>query len=122
MRAGKIDASTVVEAGAAATGMTGARMFLVAGAPVSVGDLLRGMVVVSGNDAAAALAEAVAGSQAAFVEMMNRQAQRKGLAQPRFVNFTGEPQPDHRPSARDLPTLAPALTRDFPNHYALYGL
>ncbi len=122
MRDGKIDASTVVEPGAAATGMTGARMFLVAGAPVSVGDLLRGMVVVSGNDAAAALAEAVAGSQAAFVEMMNRQAQRMGLANTRFVNVTGEPAPEHRSSARDLATLAAAVIRDFPEHYALYGL
>ena len=122
MRDGKIDAATTVKPSLAATKMPGARMFLVAGTPVTVADLLRGLVVVSGNDAAVALAEAVAGSQAAFVEMMNKQAQQMGLANTRFVNATGEPAAEHRSSARDLATLAAAVIRDFPQHYPLYGL
>ena len=122
MRDGKLDAATMVNPSANAVKRAGARMFLVAGTPVSVADLLHGMVVVSGNDAAVALAEAVAGSEAAFVELMNRQAKRLGLANTRFVNATGEPAPEHRSSARDLATLAAAVIRDFPEHYALYGL
>jgi D-alanyl-D-alanine carboxypeptidase (penicillin-binding protein 5/6) len=122
MRDGKIYAATTVKPGIAATKMPGARMFLVAGMPVTVADLLRGLVVVSGNDAAVALAETVAGSQSAFVEMMNKQAQHMGLANTRFVNATGEPAAEHRSSARDLATLAAAVIRDFPQHYALYGL
>ena len=122
IREGRIDLATMVKPSLAATRMGGARMFLVAGAPVSVSDLLHGMVVESGNDAAVALAEAVAGSEAAFVELMNHQAKRMGLANTRFVNTTGEPAPEHRSSARDLATLAAAVIRDFPEHYALYGL
>jgi D-alanyl-D-alanine carboxypeptidase (penicillin-binding protein 5/6) len=122
MREGKLDASAMVKPSANAVKMAGARMFLTTGTPVSVSDLLHGMVVESGNDAAVALAEAVAGSQAAFVELMNSQARRLGLANTRFVNATGEPAPEHRSSARDLATLAAAVIRDFPEHYALYGL
>jgi len=122
MREGKLDAATMVKPSANAAKMGGARMFLTAGEPVSVSDLLHGMVVESGNDAAVALAEAVAGSQAAFVDLMNQQARRLGLANTRFVNATGEPAPEHRSSARDLATLAAAVIRDFPEHYALYAL
>ena len=121
MRERKIDAETMVKPSAGATKAEGARMFLVAGAPVSVGDLVKGMVVDSGNDAAVALAEAVAGSEAAFVDLMNRQAQRMGLANTRFTNVTGKPGAEHRSSARDIATLAAALIRDFPERYPLYA-
>jgi D-alanyl-D-alanine carboxypeptidase (penicillin-binding protein 5/6) len=99
----------------------GSRMFLEAGKPAAVDDLLRGLIVQSANDAAIALAEAVAGSQEAFVARMNAQAERMGLATTRFMNATGEPAPGHQSSARDLATLAGALIRDFPQHYALYA-
>ena len=121
MREGKLDAATAVKPSATAAKSEGARMFIVANNPVTVDDLLRGMIVQSGNDAALALAEAVAGSEAAFVELMNKQAQRLGLANTRFTNATGRPDPEHRASARDLATLAAAIIRDFPEHYALYG-
>jgi serine-type D-Ala-D-Ala carboxypeptidase (penicillin-binding protein 5/6) len=121
MREGKLDAATRVKPSAAATKAEGARMFLVAGNAVTVGDLLRGLIVHSGNDAAVALAEAVAGSEDAFVELMNRQARRLGLANTHFTNASGKPAPEHRSSARDLATLAAAVLRDFPEHYPLYG-
>jgi serine-type D-Ala-D-Ala carboxypeptidase (penicillin-binding protein 5/6) len=99
----------------------GARMFLSAGQTATVAQLLQGLIVVSANDAAVALAEAIATSEAAFVQRMNRRAQRMGLAHTRFANCTGEPAPGHHASARDLATLAVALVRDFPQHYAMYA-
>jgi len=99
----------------------GARMFLQAGRPVTVDELLQGLIVDSGNDAAVALAEAVAGSEDRFVDLMNRQAARLGLTDTHFVNATGAPAPDHHSSARDLAKLAAALIRDFPDRYALYS-
>jgi len=99
----------------------GARMFLAPGKPVAVRDLLQGLVVASANDAAIALAEAVAGSEPAFVALMNRQAERMGLANTHFANASGEPAPGHHSSARDLATLTLALIRDFPRRYALYA-
>jgi len=121
MREGKVGAATAVKPSAEAAKSEGARMFLVAGNPVTVGELLNGMIVDSGNDAAVALAEAIGGSEAAFVESMNRQAQRLGLANTHFANASGRPAPDHRSSARDLATLASAVIRDFPEHYSLYA-
>jgi len=121
MREGRIDAATTVKPSPEAAKAEGARMFIVAGTAVTVGELLNGMIVDSGNDAAVALAEAVAGSEAAFVERMNRQAQRLGLANTHFANASGRPVPDQRSSARDLATLAAAVIRDFPAQYALYG-
>ena len=122
MREGKLDPAAKVKPSAAATKAEGARMFLKPDEAVTVAELLRGMVVESGNDAALALAEAVAGSEAAFVERMNREARRLGLANTHFANATGIPAPDHRSSARDLATLAAAVIREYPEHYALYSL
>ncbi|MBC8023188.1 MAG: D-alanyl-D-alanine carboxypeptidase [Burkholderiales bacterium] len=121
MREGKLDAATTVKPSADAAKSEGARMFIAAGKPVSVRDLLRGMIVDSANDAAVALAEAVAGSEGAFVEAMNGHARRLGLANTNFMNASGMPAPEHRSSARDLATLAAAVIRDFPEHYPLYG-
>jgi D-alanyl-D-alanine carboxypeptidase (penicillin-binding protein 5/6) len=89
---------------------------------VSVDELMRGMIVQSGNDASIALAEQVAGSEAAFVAMMNNEAKRMGLANTNFVNVTGLSHPDHYSTARDLALLAAALIRDFPDYYPLYSL
>jgi D-alanyl-D-alanine carboxypeptidase (penicillin-binding protein 5/6) len=99
----------------------GSRMFLDPRTPVTVDDLLKGLVVQSGNDAAVALAEAVAGSEDAFVQRMNQQAARLGLANTHFVNASGEPARDHYASARDIATLAAALIRDFPEQYPRYA-
>lgn len=98
----------------------GSRMFLEPGKPVSVQELIRGLVVHSGNDAALALAEACAGSEAAFVVLMNREAARLGMAHTRYVNATGFSAPGHASTARDLYVLAAALIRDFPEEYARF--
>jgi D-alanyl-D-alanine carboxypeptidase (penicillin-binding protein 5/6) len=99
----------------------GSRMFIEPRKPVTVDELIHGMIVQSGNDACIALAEAVAGSEEAFVEMMNREAQRLRLKNTQFANSTGLPHPQHYSTAQDLAELAAALIRDFPEYYALYS-
>src|SRR6266545_1527829 len=96
----------------------GSRMFIEPRKPVTVQELLRGMIVQSGNDACIALAEAIAGSESAFVERMNREARRLGM---KSTNSTGLPDPGHYSTASDLALLAAALIRDYPEHYKLYS-
>jgi D-alanyl-D-alanine carboxypeptidase (penicillin-binding protein 5/6) len=100
----------------------GSRMFIEPKKTVSVDELLRGEIVQSGNDAAIALAEAVAGSEEAFVERMNREAARLGMKNTRFTNATGLPSPQQASTAADLARVAGALIRDFPEYYPLYSL
>ena len=121
IRASQLEVNRVVTVSENAAKASGARMFLAAGQSVTVGELLRGMIVQSGNDATVALAEAVAGSEGAFVARMNAQAVRMGLANTHFDNSTGHPAPEHHTSARDLAVLAAALIREFPEHHALYS-
>src|ERR1035437_2945431 len=90
--------------------------------PVKVDGLLHGMITQSGNDACIALAEAIAGSEEVFVQMMNREAQRLGMKDTSFTNATGLPDPKHYSTAYDLALLAAALIRDFPEYYPLYSL
>jgi D-alanyl-D-alanine carboxypeptidase (penicillin-binding protein 5/6) len=99
----------------------GSRMFVEPRKAVSVDDLMRGMIVQSGNDASIALAELTAGSEEAFVERMNREAARLGLAGTRFVNVTGLSDPQHYSTAADLARLAAALIRDYPEYYPMYA-
>jgi D-alanyl-D-alanine carboxypeptidase (penicillin-binding protein 5/6) len=115
------DAVNVSPAAFAAPGRAGARMFIEPGKPVSVQQLLRGLIVASGNDAAVALAEHTAGTQAAFVERMNAEARRLGLGDTRFANATGLSDPQQVSSARDLARLAQRLAADFPQHRGLFG-
>jgi len=98
----------------------GSRMFIEPRRPVTAEELIRGMIVQSGNDACIALAERIAGSEEAFVAMMNREAERLGMKNTRFMNATGLPDPQHYSSARDLYLLAAALIRDYPEQYAQY--
>ena len=98
----------------------GSRMFIEPRRPVTVEELIKGMEIQSGNDACIALAEAVAGTEDVFVQLMNREAQRLGMKNTRFVNATGLPDAQHYSTARDLYTLAAALIRDFPDDYARY--
>jgi len=100
----------------------GSRMFIEPGKPVKVDELLHGMIAQSGNDACIALAEAVAGSEDVFAQMMNRQAQRLGMKHTSFTNSSGLPDPKHYSTAHDLGLLATALIRDFPEYYPLYSL
>ena len=106
---------------AAARAMGGSRMFLEQGSRVSIEDLARGVIIQSGNDACVALAEGIAGSEAAFVDMMNTTARRIGLTASTFRNTTGLPHPEHRMTPRDIATLARRLILDFPRHYSLYA-
>ncbi len=99
---------------------TGSRMFIQPDKPVTVDELIRGMEIQSGNDACIALAEAVAGSEEVFVQLMNREAQRLGMKNTKFMNASGLPDPQHYSTARDLSLLALALIRDFPKEYATY--
>jgi serine-type D-Ala-D-Ala carboxypeptidase (penicillin-binding protein 5/6) len=98
----------------------GSRMFLDPKKPVTVDQLIKGMEVQSGNDACVALAEAVAGSEDAFVQLMNREAARLGMAGTHFMNPTGLPDAQHYSTARDLYTLAVTLIREFPDEYLRY--
>ena len=98
----------------------GSRMFIQIGTQVKVDDLIKGMIVQSGNDACVALAEAIAGNEEVFSEMMNREAQRLGMKSTSFRNAAGMPDPQHYTTARDLAKLAGALIRDFPEDYAKY--
>jgi D-alanyl-D-alanine carboxypeptidase (penicillin-binding protein 5/6) len=98
----------------------GSRMYVDPKKPVTVDELIRGMVVQSGNDACIALAEAIAGSEQAFVQAMNREAARLGLKNSNFKNASGLPDAQQYSTARDLYLLAAALIRDFPSEYATY--
>lgn len=98
----------------------GSRMFIEPRRPVTVDQLILGMEVQSGNDATIALAEAVAGSEELFVEMMNREAARLGMTGTHFANPTGLPDAQHYSTAADLYKLAAALIHDYPQEYARY--
>ncbi len=101
--------------------MIGSRMFLEPNKQVTVDELIRGMIVQSGNDACIALAEAVAGSEANFTGIMNKEAARLGMKNTHFTNSTGLPDPNHYTTASDLSLLAAAIIRDFPEFYPLYS-
>lgn len=121
LRDRKVELAQSLTPSLAAQKAPGSRMFIEAGKPVPVPDLLRGMIIQSGNDASITLAEAVGGTEQGFVAMMNAQAARMGLANTKFVNATGIPAVGHYSSARDMVTIAGALMRDFPHHYPLYS-
>ena len=98
------------------------RMLLKAGQAVTVDDLLHGLIVQSGNDAAITLALNIAGSESGFVELMNREAKRLGMTNTHFANAVGLPDAQHYSSASDLALLAAAIVRDYPEYYPLFGL
>jgi D-alanyl-D-alanine carboxypeptidase (penicillin-binding protein 5/6) len=95
----------------------GSRMFIEPNKPVTVDELLHGMIIQSGNDASIALAEAVAASEEGFADLMNKEAARLGMKNTHFVNATGLPDPQHYTTAHDLSLLASALIHDFPDEY-----
>lgn len=101
--------------------MKGSRMFIEVGKHVKVGELLKGLVIQSGNDATVALAEMVAGSEDSFAAYMNQYAQKLGMSSTNFVNSTGWPDPNHYTTARDMALLGQALIRDFPEQYKMYA-
>ena len=99
----------------------GSRMFVEVGTKVTVEDLLKGMIIQSGNDASVALAEHVAGSLETFAQLMNQYAQALNMTATNFMNPTGLPDEGHITTARDMATLAGALIREFPEYYAWYS-
>ncbi len=117
----KIKPDQVVPVSEKARRAIGSRMFIQQDIPVTVNELIRGMIIQSGNDATIALAEAVSGTEEAFTARMNQEAKRMGLANTQFANSTGLPAPGHASSARDLAQLTAALIRDYPEHYPLYA-
>lgn len=105
--------------GGAKTGSS--TMFLKDKQRVKVKDLLRGIIVQSGNDACIVAAENIAGSEAEFAELANQKAKELGLKNSHFANATGWPNPDHKMSAKDLAILAHHIIRDFPEYYSIYS-
>lgn len=107
--------------GAASPGNVEARMFLDRAKPVTVDELLHGLTIPAGDDAARVFAELISGSEMAFANLMNSHAQALGMQNTHFVNATGQPAPGQYSTAYDLALLAAALLRDFPEYYQMYG-
>jgi D-alanyl-D-alanine carboxypeptidase (penicillin-binding protein 5/6) len=120
MRDKKLSPDQQVNVSVRAWKAPGSRMFIEPRRPVTVDELIRGMVVQSGNDACIALAEVVAGSEDVFVQLMNREAARLGMKNTKFMNAAGLPDAQHYSTAQDLYALSAALIRDFPAEYAQY--
>lgn len=122
LRSGSISLNDQVKISEKAWRMKGSRMFIEVNKRVLLKDLLKGMIVQSGNDASVALAEHVGGSESAFVTLMNQHAENMGLKHTHFANSTGWPNPDHYTTAHDLTHIAMALIRDFPGYYHFFKI
>ncbi|WP_312380787.1 D-alanyl-D-alanine carboxypeptidase family protein [Stutzerimonas balearica] len=121
IKKGQISDSDMVTVSEKAWRTGGSRMFIQVNSQVSVGDLLHGVIIQSGNDASVALAEHIAGSEEAFADLMNATAQRLGMNNTHFMNATGLPHPEHYSSAADMAKLARAIIHEDPAHYAIYA-
>ena len=123
LRQGRLSLTDKLPVSQHAASYGGSSMFLKRGELVSVEDLLRGVVVLSGNDSSAVLAEALSpdGTEAGFAELMNRRGLELGLTNSRFTNANGWPDPNHMMSARDLAMLASRLIREFPEYYVYFA-
>ncbi len=120
LRDGSIALEDTMRVSEAAWRMGGSRMFVEHNSRVAVSDLLRGVIVQSGNDASVVFAEGLAGSEEAFAEEMTRRGRQIGLTRSVFRNSTGWPDPDHRTTARDLSTLARHIIQVFPEYYEIF--
>ena len=121
IKSGNIKLDDMVHISKKAWKTGGSRMFIEVDTKVSVEDLLKGVIVQSGNDASVALAEYVAGSEDAFAARMNDNARKLGMANSNFVNAPGLPDPDHYSTARDLSLVTAAVIREFPDFYKWYS-
>ncbi len=117
LKSGRLNLNQELPVSERAWRMGGSKMFVQLGAQIRIEDLIRGMIVQSGNDACIVLAEGIAGSVESFVDLMNAKARELGLTKSVFRNPTGWPDPEHRMSARDIATLARRLIQDFPEYY-----
>jgi D-alanyl-D-alanine carboxypeptidase (penicillin-binding protein 5/6) len=121
LKSGRAKLTDVLPVSEEAWRLGGSKMFVPLGAEVSIDDLVHGMVVSSGNDACLVLAQGLAGSERAFVDLMNKKAQEIGLKNSHFANVTGLPDANHWSTARDLAALAVRTIEDFPDYYKLYA-
>lgn len=117
LKEGKLKLTDELPVSERAWKMGGSRMFVQLGTSVKVEDLIRGMIVQSGNDACIVLAEAISGSEEQFVEQMNAKAKQLGLTNSTFKNSTGWPDPEHHMSCRDIAIVARRIIQDFPEYY-----
>ena len=117
----KLTLTQVIPVSTRAWKAEGSRMFIDLKQPVTVDELLHGMIIQSGNDASIALAEAIAGSEQLFAELMNKEAQRLGLKNTHFINSTGLPEKEHYSTAEDMARLAAAIIRDHRDFFPLYS-
>lgn len=122
IREGKIKLTDTMIVSEKAWRMQGSKMFVDLGAQVPVEDLIKGMIVQSGNDACIVLAEGIAGSEEAFATRMNEKAQQLGLKNSHFTNVTGWPDPNHYSTPEDLALLAMHLINDYPEEYKYYSI
>jgi D-alanyl-D-alanine carboxypeptidase (penicillin-binding protein 5/6) len=120
---GGLDLNELLPVSEHAQSFGGSSMFLVAGEQVSVEDLLRGIIVMSGNDACVVIAEALSpdGTEYGFARLMTQRARELGMTQSTFINASGWPQPGHLMSMRDLAILAERLIEDFPEFYPMFA-
>ena len=121
LRDGKIGLDDLATISKKAWRAEGSRMFIEVNDQVRIEDLIRGMIIQSGNDASIALAEHLAGGENSFASWMNQHAQRLGMHDTYYSNVTGLTGPEHKSSARDIATLVAALIREFPEYYQLYS-
>jgi D-alanyl-D-alanine carboxypeptidase (penicillin-binding protein 5/6) len=121
LESGRLSLDDETRVSAAAASLGGSSMFLREGEVVSIEDLLRGVIVQSGNDASVALAEELAGTEAAFADHLNERGKAIGLETSHFENATGWPHPDHVMSARDLARVAERLVEAFPQYYPMFA-
>ena len=122
LKLGKLKLEDMITVSEHAWRSEGSRTFIELGKPVSVNDLILGMIVQSGNDATIALAERIAGTEDTFAQLMNSTAKSLNMVGSHFENSTGLPSPQHYTTARDMSLLAIAMIRDFPQYYKYYSV
>jgi D-alanyl-D-alanine carboxypeptidase (penicillin-binding protein 5/6) len=122
LAAGKLKLEDMVTVSEHAWRSEGSRTFIELGKPVSVNELILGMIVQSGNDATIALAERIAGTEETFAQLMNSTAKSLSMAGSHFENSSGLPSPQHYTTARDMSLLAIAMIRDYPQYYKYYSV
>lgn len=118
---GRVSLDDMVPVSVTAWKKGGSKMYIREGTKVKLSDLLKGIIIQSGNDASIAVAEFIAGSEEGFAELMNHQALQLGMHDTHYVNATGWPAEGHYSTAKDLAILGVAVARDFPEHYKIYS-
>jgi len=121
LKAGRLKLDSMLPVSRTAWRFGGSKMFVDVGTTVSVQDLIKGVIVDSGNDACVVIAEAIAGSQAQFAALMNQEGTRLGLKNSHFMNPMGWPDPQHYMSVHDIARVVVALIRDFPEYYHFFA-